>query len=663
MEVFIRNIPPQTTEKSLKKYLQPKLDALHIKTFSCQKMGKFATVTFLHETDGHLFLSKYGQIDSGNGRRIKPPNSTQLYIMNVPIYCTASKEPLDKFQLRSLESEARAAESKQKHTIGSDGGQDNAPKAIRTFNFSSVSCGMWSYEGSELVFLSHQKWSSAGELRFGPKKLRLTMGILRIELPYSWIYNITVGGHATTSMALTCRYAPRFFESNESGFEALIRTLDLKIQTQRGSEKKKALWRRISALGREHQNIVSSCLVYRVDVASPDFSEDIRSLKVSREIPPTSYLRTRVHEPREPLANELRRLQQAFVTSYSNIPFPIMFQLQRLAQDGYLSPRSVIQLFPEIISMAKRSGTSITVSALLKLFHQVPYRGPEAEAYEFHYDTLVQKLRDNEERSQREGLYMGPPGGSDNVAIIYRAIVTPAGVYLHGPEPETKNRVLRKYSDHLDYFLRVQFCDEDGEQVRYDSRVSNDGIFYSRFKTVLQEGINIAGREYGFLGFSHSSLRSQTCWFMAPFVHEGNLQLYQMVIGNLGDFSHIQCPAKCAARIGQAFSDTPNTVKLGSIDVRAIPDVERNGRLFSDGVGTFSESVLEQIWDALPRKRIVKPTVFQIRYQGKFIVHTDRGPRYLCRRSVFLSLLFSLVIVEFFCHHQYSFAVRVLVVF
>lgn len=196
--------------------------------------------------------------------------------------------------------------------------------------------------------------------------------------------------------------------------------------------------------------------------------------------------------------------------------------------------------------------------------------------------------------------------------------MTPAGIYLYGPDPETKNRVLRKYSEHIDYFLRVQFCDEDGQQVRYNPQVSNDRIFYSRFKSVLNNGFNIAGRQYGFLGFSHSSLRSQSCWFMAPFTYQGTLHLYQKVIQDLGDFSQIHCPAKCAARIGQAFSDTPNAIPLGSVEVVDIPDVTRNGRVFSDGVGTFSPSVLKQILDALPKKHLVKPTVFQIRHSGAY---------------------------------------------
>jgi hypothetical protein len=83
----------------------------------------------------------------------------------------------------------------------------------------------------------------------------------------------------------------------------------------------------------------------------------------------------------------------------------------------------------------------------------------------------------------------------------------PSGIYLYGPEPESNNRILRKYAGQHEYFLRVQFCDEDGQSVRFNPRISNDKIYHGRFKEVLRDGINVAGRVYKFLGFSHSSLR------------------------------------------------------------------------------------------------------------------------------------------------------------
>jgi hypothetical protein len=103
---------------------------------------------------------------------------------------------------------------------------------------------------------------------------------------------------------------------------------------------------------------------------------------------------------------------------------------------------------------------------------------------------------------------------------------------------------------------------------------------------------------------------------MAPFMYEGSLLYDRQLIQQLGDFTQIRCPAKCAARIGQAFSETPTAVTFPSGTVQKIADIERNDRVFSDGVGTMSASVMRKIWKAVPSMRDLKPTCFQIRYQG-----------------------------------------------
>ena len=120
-----------------------------------------------------------------------------------------------------------------------------------------------------------------------------------------------------------------------------------------------------------------------------------------------------------------------------------------------------------------------------------------------------------------------------------------------------------------------------------------------------------------FLGFSHSSLRSQTCWFMAPFSLDGEVLHSRLVIKRLGEFSAIRSPAKCAARIGQAFSQTFSSISLPKEQIDIIPDVKRNNRVFSDGVGTCSDSVMRKIWKEYAQSRGLAPTVFQIRFGGK----------------------------------------------
>lgn len=104
---------------------------------------------------------------------------------------------------------------------------------------------------------------------------------------------------------------------------------------------------------------------------------------------------------------------------------------------------------------------------------------------------------------------------------------------------------------------------------------------------------------------------------MAAFLDNGRPLYSFNVIGELGHFRNIRSPARCAARIGQAFSETPYYVSLDdlNITVRSMPDVERNGRVFSDGVGTMSWPVVYNLWDVIPQKKSA-PTAFQVRFKG-----------------------------------------------
>ena len=104
---------------------------------------------------------------------------------------------------------------------------------------------------------------------------------------------------------------------------------------------------------------------------------------------------------------------------------------------------------------------------------------------------------------------------------------------------------------------------------------------------------------------------------MAPFTLNDSLTYAPGVIKDLGNFESIRSPAKCAARIGQAFSQTFSSVHIPSEAFQIMPDIERNGRTFSDGVGTCSTEVLEKIWREYPQARGLKPTIFQIRFMGK----------------------------------------------
>ena len=213
---------------------------------------------------------------------------------------------------------------------------------------------------------------------------------------------------------------------------------------------------------------------------------------------------------------------------------------------------------------------------------------------------------------------MAVVSGATELVFMLSPVNLPACTNMGLLQPEAKNRILRRYPNHTEYFLRVQFQDEDGRELRFNAKVDNERI-YKRFRDVLTNGIAIAGRMYSCLGWSHSSLRSHSAWCIAPFVYDGRLQTHKTIKESLGNFGSIPSPARCAARIGQAFSETPFAISLeeNGIIYREIPDIysEDGNRIFSDGVGTISRGVVQAIADALPSRKL-EPTCYQIRWGG-----------------------------------------------
>lgn len=631
MEVHVSNVPRQSTENALRNFFKPHFLKHSIHCVHCQKpRGKpFASLTFLHINDGEKFLLHYGQFQ-------------KLRFLGQPIYCQKSRREVNSFLIRVLDKEEKDRQTATLATIE----HSKVPQILPAiFNCSSISCGAWSYVKADLVFEPQLTWEWNGTAKFGERSMILTSDTsLRIDFRYFGTLSITMEEGSTSSFIFSMHEPPRFFQKIYDPLADLMAQLSIQFRQPPKNDPER---HRLPCIDDEHKKIAGSCLVYRIvlktDLSGPSARSDVgdrmHSLRKAHGMPAIIPRKTHIRQPRESFAAGFGRLQQTLSGSAVGLPFVLLFQIQKLAQDAYLPPLTVLQLLPEIKDMTTRTPMAVCVSTVRKLFNQIQFPGPETEATEFQLEELVDLLKENEKQCRREALAIDEETkASENLAIIHRAKVTPTGIHLYGPEAESNNRVLRKYPNHHEYFLRVQFCDEDGQPVRFSPRVSNEKIFNGRFKDILQNGINIAGREYAFLGFSHSSLRSQSCWFMAPFFYGGEFLWDRMIIKDLGNFSDIRCPAKCAARIGQAFSDTRTAVAIKPEIVQNGKDVERNRRVFSDGVGTMSYSVMHRIRESLPRARLVKPTLFQIRYRGaKGMISFDprlRGDALVLRPSM-----------------------------
>lgn len=200
----------------------------------------------------------------------------------------------------------------------------------------------------------------------------------------------------------------------------------------------------------------------------------------------------------------------------NHLPFDILFQLQALAWNAYLHPGIVLELTHRLRSSFKSDRDAgkrpISVAALKMLFEQTEWPKPHGNPSHFKVEPIMALLRRNDEKMHSENaLQQELLSPSQNLASIHRVTVTPSRITLHGPELEAKNRVLRKYPNHHQFFIRVQFCDENGQDLFFSARINYNAI-WARFKRVLSTGIQIAGRTYSFLGFSHSSLRSHSAW-------------------------------------------------------------------------------------------------------------------------------------------------------
>ncbi|KAL1569847.1 RNA-directed RNA polymerase [Salvia divinorum] len=223
------------------------------------------------------------------------------------------------------------------------------------------------------------------------------------------------------------------------------------------------------------------------------------------------------------------------------------------------------------------------------------------------------------------------PVVDDDLVHIHRVQVTPTKVYFHGPEVNVSNRVLRNFHDRIDNFLRVSFVEEDWSKM-YASDLSPRGAggdestrtkLYDRILSTLRNGITIGSKKFEFLAFSSSQLRENSLWMFAPTDNLNANDIRQW----MGDFSSILNVAKYAARLGQFFGSSTETLSVSQNEVEKIPDVElvRDGTtyIFSDGIGKISVDFARRVAIKCGLRSNI-PSAFQIRYGGyKGVVAID----------------------------------------
>ncbi|TGJ87234.1 hypothetical protein E0Z10_g1521 [Xylaria hypoxylon] len=567
--VFMSNVPATLTERTLETELSPFMVKLGIKDWNCDKpRGRpFAILTFLYRKEGQAFLNKHGQQPlPGSSLRTDSRMRAHLILLGKSIFCKESDKDPDATLLRVLE---RNAEERTRPPEYDE--EPQTPKHV-VFDAWGLSCGHYDYPEGKLTYTADIQWSmQQGIAKFARDTLIVSFphsqGQIRLEIPYRTINEVVISDRPH-SLFLTLWEPPKIFllSHENDGDDIQIMTTKTYGMNINSGLPRPALRERLSKIphdSADHSEIIGQSLIYFITLSPQEFTSKMERLKQNEYLEFTTHKVPIALFGCRYMAEGLTSFKSAVTKCAQTIPFDILYQFQALVQNGYLLPHTAQSLLLRLLkskshdtptrvedvemtepetSMARFSFSS---RAVKKLFSQIPFPGPHVEAENFDTNEIWSLLETNEKEIQK-GLTreLVSERARQNLTMVYKVQVTPTRITFSGPEPEAKNRILRKFPRHIGYFARIQFCDEDGQDLYFNPKVSLDTI-YSRFQKILDNGFPIAGRLYKFLGFSHSSLRSHAVWFMAGFVDDDKrLRSYATVILELGDFQDIRSPAR-----------------------------------------------------------------------------------------------------------------------
>ncbi|KAI1796889.1 RdRP-domain-containing protein [Ganoderma leucocontextum] len=358
---------------------------------------------------------------------------------------------------------------------------------------------------------------------------------------------------------------------------------------------------RLLHLGGDHESIAPYAYQIRLILSNRRAHHDFRRLCEEAGIRPPSNILMSAVACGFFLPDRLNTFRQ-WIMSYD---WPVRFQLEALLRSGLSHTDNLLAICGSVSTLVLVGGTEFA-AGFLRRFSEKLHSKSNSETVGECFKAALRDERVDAVASITDADDSQRTKGSVQCA---HAIVTPTRVLLEGPYDIQSNRVIRKYHEYRDNFIRVEFREEDRMFFRWPIEVNGRSLIEQRFGKILKRGLEIAGRTFRFLGYSTSGLREHTAWFMSDFVHhEEGLMTAEKVRNSLGDFSScIKHPSKYAAGIAQA-----------------------NPYEFTDGQGTISVELRDRIWDVLceawpdKRKLVLKPSVFQIRFLGcKGIVVVD----------------------------------------
>jgi hypothetical protein len=450
IDIFIRGIPRQASNEEVNAKLNPHLYRYNIQQFQCYKPKNkgYAKLYINDLAQGQAFLAEYTtrtdvrlsykfhftfelstRQDAGASLRDEKFREQRVPPADTPLELAFSGKSNSILTYLSHESadECCLAMSIQN-------------SSTHKFDATTVSCGHWSYDNAAPVFVSYYTAPglNTGILLFGKSSAVLLLypqynkdeWVRRIDFAWNSIDTIFTIGGRDPSLVITCHYAPKFYRQEErSSASTLLSNLD------RREQRRKKI--RIPSLDEKHKETVACCFSYEIILSNNRALHNIRRLlKEGAEKPSTMHLNLRTVKPSQCFGQQLAALEDALSADCKGkMPFIVRFQIQKLALNGKLPPATVLSLIP-IVSSLMLTGTSPTACAhaLKQLYHKLAPLGPGSRAEEFGKAALNQRLNIlSSSYLDEESVYRSAKKHR-NLALVHHIRVTPAGIYLEGPE-------------------------------------------------------------------------------------------------------------------------------------------------------------------------------------------------------------------------------------
>lgn len=254
------------------------------------------------------------------------------------------------------------------------------------------------------------------------------------------------------------------------------------------------------------------------------------------------------------------------------LPFEVRYQLESCISHGCIHECNIDQAFLESLSLMATESEHGRIRTV-KLLEKVVENGLHFYEPKDIFKKVVPNMRNAFRQRQH----------ATHFVKVMTAMVTPTTIYFNAPSLEPSNRVIRHFRQHETRFLRVRFAEEKYNGKIYASEDAQDNEIFTRVKRTMTNGIKVGDRVYEFLAFGNSQFREHGAYFFAA---TGDLNAAK-IRAWMGNFSHIRVVAKYCSRIGQALSTTRATQNKSFKEIK-IPDIERNGFCFTDGVGKIS---------------------------------------------------------------------------